>query len=64
MRIDSLYILLAIIIIKNLKCYYININNAFIELIMNKKIYIIPLKGVQIPRDTILKILKSLYNLK
>jgi hypothetical protein len=31
---------------------------------MNEIIYIILPKGVKIPRDTALKVLKSLYNLK
>jgi hypothetical protein len=61
---DFLRVLLVIVTIKDLEYHQININNTFIELKINKIIYIIPSKGVKILRKTALKVLKSLYNLK
>jgi hypothetical protein len=64
MRMDSLRVLLTIIIVKNLKYYQININNAFTELVNIEIIYISPLDEVRIINERVLKVLKSLYDLK
>jgi Reverse transcriptase (RNA-dependent DNA polymerase) len=61
---DSLRVLLVIVAIEDLECHQIDINNAFTESKINETIYIIPPKGVKIPRDTALRVLKSLYSLK
>jgi hypothetical protein len=64
MRINSLRVLLAIIIVKNLKYHQININNAFTESMNTEIIYISLLDGVRIIKKRVLKILKNLYDLK
>jgi hypothetical protein len=64
MRIDSLRVLLIIITVKNLKYYQININNAFTESVNTEIIYINLLDGVRIIKERVLKVLKSLYDLK
>jgi hypothetical protein len=64
MRIDSLRVLLVIIIVKDLKCYQINVNNAFTKLMNTEIIYINLLDGIRITKERVLKILKSLYGLK
>jgi hypothetical protein len=64
MRIDSLRVLLAIIIIKNLEYHQINVNNAFTESVNTEIIYISSLNGVRIIKKRVLKVLKSLYGLK
>jgi hypothetical protein len=45
---DSLRVLLAIVAIKDLECYQIDINNTFTELKMNETIYIILSESVKI----------------
>jgi hypothetical protein len=64
MRINSLRVLLAIIAIKDLKYYQINVNNAFTESVNTEIIYINPLNGVHIIKERVLKVLKNLYSLK
>ena len=55
---------LIIIAIEDLKCYAININNAFIELILKEEIYIVALPRMDILLGYILKVLRLLYSLK
>jgi hypothetical protein len=64
MRIDSLRVLLIIIIVKDLKCYQINVNNVFTKSVNTEIIYISLLNGVRIIKERVLKVLKSLYGLK
>ncbi len=55
---------LVIVILKNLKCYQVDVNNIFIEFFLKKKIYIIFLFEVDILLEQYLRILQSFYNLK
>jgi hypothetical protein len=64
MRMDSLRVLLIIIVVKDLECHQININNAFTKSVNTEIIYINSLDGVRITKERVLKILKSLYGLK
>ncbi len=55
---------LTIVTKKDLKYYYININNMFIKAILIKDIYLILLKDINITIKKILKINKSFYKFK
>jgi len=57
-------VFLVIVILKNLKCYQVDVNNIFIEFFLKKKIYIIFLFEVDILLEQYLRILQSFYNLK
>ena len=63
-KFDILQIFLIIVILKNLKCYQINVNNIFIKSFFKKKIYIIFLFKVNISLEQCLRIFRSFYNLK
>jgi hypothetical protein len=64
MRIDSLRVLLILIAIENLKCYQVNINNAFTESVNTELIYMRASDEIQTVKERVFKVLKSLYRLK
>jgi hypothetical protein len=61
---NLLRMLLTIVIIKNLKCHQINVNNVFTKSINTKIIYMSPPNKVDILNKMTLYVLKSLYGLK
>jgi Reverse transcriptase (RNA-dependent DNA polymerase) len=61
---DSLRILLTLVTFKNLKCHQVNVNNTFTESVNTETIYITPPDGVRTTKGRVLRILKSLYDLK
>jgi len=63
-KFDILRVFLVIVMLKNLKCYQINVNNVFIKFFLKEKIYIISLSKINISREQYLRILRSFYNLK
>jgi hypothetical protein len=61
---DTLWIFLAIVAAKDLKCCHYDIKNAFIESKLQEKIYLLKLDGVLVRFGYALRILQSLYGLK
>ena len=61
---NTLQIFLAITAIKDLKLIHIDVKNAFTELPLKERIYLKPLKGVQVTSRYALRMLQSLYSLK
>ena len=60
----SLWVLFIIIIKEKLIIYFINIQNIYLNLDFNKKIYMKVLKNIKINKNKIYLLLKSLYSLK
>ena len=50
--------------VRNIECYQVDINNAFIESVLKEKIFIAAPKGVNCLRGKVLRVLRSLYSLK
>ncbi len=50
-KFDTLRVFLIIVILKNLKCHQINVNNAFTESFFKQTIYMAPSLGVNISLD-------------
>ena len=63
-KFNSLRLFLAIVAVRNMECYQVDINNAFIESVLKEKIFIAASKGVNYLRGKVLRVLRSLYNLK
>jgi hypothetical protein len=61
---NTLRVFLIIIAIEDLKCYAINVNNAFIELTLKEEIYMVALPRMDLLLGYVLKVLRSLYSLK
>jgi hypothetical protein len=61
---NTLRVFLTIVIIEDLKCYAVNVNNAFIELTLKEEIYMAAPPRMDIPLGYVLKVLRSLYSLK
>jgi hypothetical protein len=54
----------AIVTIEDLKCYTVDVNNAFTELTLKEEIYIVALPRMNILLGYVLKVLRLLYSLK
>jgi hypothetical protein len=63
-RIDTFQIFIAIIAKYNLETAQFNIKNTFTEAELKEHIYLVPLKGLQLKKDHVLRVLRSLYGLK
>ena len=63
-RIDTLWIVLALVIIEDYEYYFININNIFIESALKEAIYLLPPYSIKVIREKALRVLYSLYRLK
>ena len=63
-KFDSLRLFLAIVAVRNIECYQVDINNAFTESILKEKIFIAAPEGVDCPKGKVLRVLRSLYSLK
>ncbi len=63
-KINTLRLFLAIVAKKDLECYHVNVNNAFTKAILMKDIYLTSFEDVNVAIEKILKINKSLYELK
>ena len=50
--------------VRNIECYQVDINNAFIESVLKEKIFIAAPKGVDCLRGKVLRVLRSFYSLK
>jgi len=59
-----LWVFLTIIILKNLECHQVNVNNIFMKFFLKKTIYIALSSEVNVTSNYILHILHSLYDLK
>ena len=64
MRADSLRIFITVIVIKDLKYYQVDVNNAFTEIYLKHDIYMSPPSGYDIGSELVLKIERSLYRLR
>jgi hypothetical protein len=64
MKMDFLRILLTLVALEDLECHQVDINNAFTESMNTEIIYMSPPDGVHTVKGRVLKVLKSLYNLK
>ena len=63
-KFDTLRMFLVIVMLENLKCHQVDVNNVFIESFLKENIYMISSLGVDVPLDQCLRILRSLYELK
>ena len=63
-RFDTLRLFLAIVALKNLECHQVNVNNVFIEFFLKKTIYMFSSSSVKVASERVLRILRSLYDLK
>ena len=63
-RFDTLRLFLAIVALKNLECHQVNVNNIFIEFFLKKTIYMSSSSSVKVVSERVLRILRSLYDLK
>ena len=61
---DTLRLLLAIIAIKDIEAYQVDVNNAFIESIFHNIIYIYSFEGLKVSNRYVFLVVKSLYGLK
>jgi hypothetical protein len=64
MRMDSLRVLLALVAVEDLECHQVDVNNAFTESVNTELIYMSAPDGIQTVKGRVLKVLKSLYDLK
>ena len=63
-KFNTLQLFLVIVILKDLECYQIDINNVFTKFFLKEKIYIVSLSKVNVSLKQYLYILRSFYNLK
>ena len=56
-KFDSLRLFLAIVAVRNMECYQVDVNNAFTESILKEKIFIAAPEGVDYPRGKVLRVL-------
>ena len=63
-KFDTLRLFMVIVALEDLKCHQIDVNNAFTESFLKKKIYMQPSSGVDIASDQVLFIKRNLYELK
>ena len=63
-RMDTLRIFFALVALEDLEYYHFDIKNAFTESFLKEKIYLTQSKGVSIKDGYILRVLRSLYELK
>ena len=63
-RFDILRLFMIIVALKDLKCHQIDVNNAFTEFFLKKKIYMQPFSDVNVSLDQVLLIKRNLYDLK
>lgn len=63
-KFDTLRVFLVIVMLKNLECYQINVNNVFTKFFLKKKIYMALSLEVDVSFDQCLRILRNLYELK
>ncbi len=63
-KFNTLQVFLTIIVLKNLECHQVNINNVFTKFFLKKTIYITFSSEVNITSNHVLHILHSLYDLK
>jgi hypothetical protein len=63
-RLDTLWLFLAIVAFENLECWHFDIKNAFIESKLKEKIFFQPPPGVKIRLGYVLQVLRSLDGLK
>ena len=61
---DTFRIFMAIITKYNLETAQFNIKNTFTKAELKEYIYLVPLKGLQLKKDHVLRALRSLYGLK
>ena len=63
-RHDTLRVFMAVLCKDDLELHQVDVNKAFTESTLQEDIFMIPPPGVEIPPNTMLKILRSLYGLK
>jgi len=63
-KFDTLRVFLVIVMLEDLECHQVDVNNAFTESFLKQKIYMAPPPGVDVPPGQCLRILRSLYGLK
>jgi len=63
-KFDTLRVFLAIMTMKDLKLHQVNVNNAFTESFLKEIIYMFSSSEMKVKSDCVLKVLRSLYDLK
>lgn len=63
-RFDSIRLLFAVSLQKNLICYQFDIATAFLNGVLEEELYLQPPEGVTVPPGHTLKLIRSLYGLK
>ncbi len=63
-KFDTLRVFLVIVMLEDLECHQVDVNNAFTESFLKEKIYMAAPPGVDVPPGQCLRILRSLYGLK
>ena len=63
-RFDILRLFMTIVVLKNLECHQVDVNNVFIEFFLKKTIYMIASFELKISFNKILRVLRLLYELK
>ncbi len=63
-KFDTLQVFLAIATMKDLELHQVDVNNAFTESFLKEIIYIFSSSEMKVKSDCVLRVLRSLYNLK
>ena len=63
-KFDTLRVFLAIATMKDLELHQVDVNNAFTESFLKEIIYMYPSSEVKVKPDCVLRVLRSLYDLK
>jgi len=63
-KFNTLWVFLIIVVLKDLECHSVNVNNVFIKFFLKKTIYITFFSEVHITSNCVLHILYSFYDFK
>ncbi len=61
---DTLQVFLTIATMKDLELHQVNVNNVFTESFLKEIIYMFSSSEMKVKSDCVLKVLRSLYDLK
>jgi len=63
-KFDTLRVFLAIAAMEDLELHQVDVNNAFTESFLKETIYMFSSSGMKVKSDCVLRVLRSLYDLK
>lgn len=63
-KFDTLRVFLTLVAFENLKCHQVDVNNVFTKSFLKETIYMTSSFEVNVASDRVLRILRSLYELK